>query len=277
MSGRYAPLSLEQLLELEGGALHFSTLKHIAESPLHFRHALTSPFEPSRAMRVGTVVHHLVLGRQGARDVVTWPDRRAGKAWEAFKAKHEAAGNEIVAAAEWEEAEPIAEAVREHEGARRLIAGARCEVPLRWTINGVHFATRGIDIVQPGLGIADLKMARSVSPRLFPREAMRMHYHVQLAAYEEGAIQNGIDTTGGVRLLAVESKPPYAVQIFRLTPALLELGRKQLALWIEQLKACAAAAHWPAYSQTEIDWDAPLDSLEIELDDEEDEAAPDAA
>lgn len=269
-------MSLDEILALEGGAIHFSSLKRIAESPLHFRHALTERREPSRAMRIGTVVHHLVLGRQGARDLVTWPDRRAGKAWEAFRARHEAAGNEIVASAEWDEAEPMAAAVRAHEGAHEWLAapGARFEVPIRWEMNGVPFASRGIDLVASG-AIADLKTARSVNPRLFTREALRMHYHVQLAAYEDGARQNGIDTSAGVRAFAVENKPPHAVQVYRLTPALLDLGRRELALWVEQLKACAIANHWPAYSQAELDWDAPPESLEIELDDDDDDdAAP---
>lgn len=251
--------------------INFSTIKHIAESPLHFRHVLEHGVKVTKAMRVGTVVHQLVLGKQGEREIVRYEGTRRGAAWEAFKAKHEVLGNEIVSNAEWEEAEPIAAAVLAHEGACELLDGARCEVPLRWEINGVPFATRGIDAIPFAGGIVDLKSARTANPRNFLREALKMHYHVQLALYEEGARQNGIDTSGGVRLIAAESKAPYPVQVFRLTPALLERGRKELALWIETLKACAAADHWPAYSLAELEWDVPPEAVELEFDDEDED------
>lgn len=265
-------MSLAEVLAREpDGALHFSTLKHIGESPLHFRHVLEHGVNVTRPMRVGTVVHHLVLGKQGDRDLVTWPDVRRGKAWEAFAAKHKALGNEVVSTAEWEDAEPIAAAVLAHHGAKELLAGARREVPVRWEINGVPFSTRGIDAITVALGIVDLKSARTANPKHFTREALKMHYHVQLALYEEGAKQNGIDTSGGVRLLAVESKAPYPVQVFRLTPALLERGRRELAMWIETLKACAMTNHWPAYSDAEIEWDAPPELVDLEFEDEDDD------
>ena len=290
-------MSLADILAREpDGALHFSTLKHIAESPLHFRHVLEHGVPVTAPMRIGTGVHRIVLGPQAGHDVVTWPDRRAGKAWEAFEAKHKALGNDILSKGEWAKAEEIAKAVEADERARSLIheVGARHEVPLRWEIDGVPFATRGIDLVHGGEavqfegpnrivgGIADLKSAKTANPRHFPREALRMHYHVQLALYEEGARQNGIDTSDGVRLIAAESKAPYPVQVYRLTPAALELGRKILAIWIETLKACAQANHWPAYSDAEIDLDAPPEAVELDFgdddeDDEDDEAAPDAA
>lgn len=282
-------MSLDAILACEhDGALHFSTLRHVAESPMHFMHVLKNGIKVTKPMRVGTGVHRIVLGPQKSHDVVTWPPRdspreepraiRRGKAWEAFKAKHEALGNEILSTSEWAEAEEIAAAVNAHERARSLIHehGARHEVPLRWEINGVPFSTRGIDLAAPG-GIADLKSTRTANPRHFTREALKMHYHVQLALYEEGAKQNGIDTSGGVRLIAAESKAPFPVQVYRLTPALLERGRRELALWIETLKACAAAAHWPAYSDAELEWDAPPEAVELDFGDDDDDEEDDEA
>jgi hypothetical protein len=39
------------------GFLHFSTLKHMARSPAHYREACVAPFEPTPVMRLGTLVH----------------------------------------------------------------------------------------------------------------------------------------------------------------------------------------------------------------------------
>ena len=250
------------------GTIHFSTLKHMADSAAHYRHACLNPLKPSKPMLIGTIVHRLVLGPQKDHDVVIFPDARRGKIWELFQKAH--TGDTIVTASEWEEAEPIADAILHDDVARRLLDGARFEVPLRWENNGIPCATRGIDIVG-AKSICDLKTSVSSKPRKFLRHAERMFYHAQLAHYEDGANANGIDTSEGVSLIAAETKPPYAVTIFEIPKDVLEWGRKQISLWIGTLRNCAAIDHWPAYSQSPVRWEMP--AWAIDDDEEEEEAA----
>lgn len=254
------------------GCLHFSTLKHIDDSPLHLRHVLANGIKVTKPMRVGTIVHRLVLGPQRDHDVVIYPGRRDGRMWDLFAKAH--ANDTIVTQSEWDEAEPIAAAVLRHPGALELLDGAGCEVPVRWDNNGIPCSTRGIDVVNDRRHIiADLKTTRSAHPRAFMRQAVGMHYHAQLAHYEDGALANGIDCSGGVKIIAVETKPPYPVTIFNLPPAVREAGRNKLSGWITTLKSCAEINHWPAYAQSEVEFELPLwMGSDLDEDDEEEAA-----
>ena len=253
------------------GALHFSTAKHAAESPAHFRHAIANPLEPTKAMRIGTIVHRIVLGPQRDHNVVIYPGTRNGHIWELFQKAH--ANDLIVTKSEWAEAEPIAEAIKAHDGAKELLDGARFEVPIRWENSGIPCSTRGIDLVHDrAKKIVDLKTTVCAKPRKFFRQAERMFYHAQLAHYEDGALANGIDTSGGVFLIAAETKPPYPVQIIEVPADVREWGRRQLSLWIGTLRNCAEIDHWPAYSQSPVRWELPVWAVDDDEDDE-DEAA----
>lgn len=253
------------------GALHFSTLKHVDDSPMHLRHAVVHGIKVTKPMRVGTIVHRIVLGPQQGHDVVIYPDKRMGKMWQLFEKAH--ANDTIVTQAEWEEAEPIAEAVLRDPKVVELLLGSRREVPIRWSNNGIPCSTRGIDVVNDALRIiADLKTTRCSKPRAFMRQAVGMHYHAQLAHYEDGALANGIDCSGGVKIIAVETKPPYPVTIFNLPQAVREAGRNKLAMWISTLKGCAEINHWPAYAQSEVEFELPL-WMGSDLDEDNDEEA----
>lgn len=265
--------ALDWLLKHEpDGALHFSTLKNIEQSPMHLRHYLRHGIRVTKPMRMGTIVHRLVLGPQQGHDVVIFPGRRAGVMWELFEKAH--ANDTIVTKAEWDEAEPIAEAVKRSAEAMRLLDGARLEVPVRWENLGVPCSTRGIDVVNDAQHvIADLKTTRSARPRAFMSQAARMFYHAQLAHYEDGAQANGIDTSGGVKLIAVESSPPYPVTVFNLPAQVRGVGRAKIAEWVERLRVCAEADHWPAYAQSEVEFELPMWGGDFEEDEEEEAAA----
>ncbi len=121
--------------------------------------------------------------------------------------------------------------------------------------------------------LADLKTVTSARPDELQREALRMHYHAQLAYYDTGARANRMDVSGGLYLICVERKDPYNVTVLEMTEGVLEHGKKSVGLWLEELKKCEAADHWPGYVQAPVPWQLPpwLDEDEDaeELDDEE--------
>ncbi len=86
--------------------LHFSRLKLIARSPLHYA---ASTVEETTAMERGSAVHSLVLG--GA-PVVAWEDGRPrrGKDFDAFAEQNQ--GALILTAKEHGKAKSIADAVK---------------------------------------------------------------------------------------------------------------------------------------------------------------------
>lgn len=249
------------------GTVHFSLLKYFARSPAHYaqacRDAHTGGREPTRAMRVGTAVHVMLFGMRPGHVVVCAPFKtRLSQGYKDFAEEYE--GADILTEPEWEDAKPIAAAVRRDPVAAPLLVG-RYEVPLRWTENGVDCATGGVDVIGDGW-IADLKTTTDTAPSAWSRKALAMQYAAQLMFYAEGCRQNRVDTSKGMYLIGVEDKAPYAVTVLRMTPDAEQLGRRCLSLWLEQLRACEASDDWPAYVQAPVDIVVP--AFMTDLDDE---------
>lgn len=230
--------------------VRFSNLKAMSLSPAHYEARVDEPFERTRAMRVGTVTHQLVLGPQPGKEVLRFHgEKRAGKAWEAFETAHP--NVEIATNPEWLEAEAIARAVLAHPKASELLAGTEREKQLEWELDGLPCATGGIDAIGCGR-LIDLKTTTSTEPRKWARQAHAMCYPAQLVWYQYGARANGL-TADELYLIGVETDRPYAVTPFKLTPATEEVGRRQIAAWLERLKRSLEDNHWPEYTQTVLD------------------------
>lgn len=225
--------------------LHFSQLKIIDKSPAHYKAALETPFEPTAAMRFGTLVHALVLGGE----FVVYDGERRGKAWTGFEEAN--AGKFIVTGTEHARAELVAAAVRRDPVARPLLEG---EKELAWwrELYGRPCAGR-VDVYRKGHHLVDLKTTACSQPEKFTRQALAMAYHAQMSMYRD-AMQH----TGPVYLIAVETVAPYAVTVMQLTERALLEGDKLNRMWLERLAACESADQWPAYVQQA--W--PLDIVE---------------
>lgn len=240
--------------------VHFTELRRIGQSPAHYLAALAEPKAPTAAMRFGTLCHARILGG----DVVVYHDARRGNAWKAFESEH--AKRLIVTQEEYDLSGRVAEAVFADPVAAPLIAGGRHEVAVDWTMLGRARATFGIDVLGPDY-VADLKTTSSVEPDQLRRAAQKMAYHAQLADYCEAARSLG-EHPKMARIIGVETSPPFAVTVLRLTPGRLEAGAKLVRLWMERLLACEAADEWPAYTQSELDWDVDEGPLEVMIDGE---------
>ncbi len=236
------------------GAVHFSNLKHFNQSPAHYRVSCETPFHATRDMRIGTGTHQIVLGPRLDKMVVVFKgDRRSGTKWEAFEEENR--GREILTQPEWDEAEEIAAAVLADPIARKYLEGRR-EQALAWTTDGIACATDGIDLVGANW-LADLKVTNCSKPERFSRLATNLFYHAQMAFYDDGAKANGIDTSGGLFLIAVESKAPFCVVVYRLPPETVDQGHKSNSIWLEKLRACEENDFWPGYVQNVVDLDLP--------------------
>jgi len=250
------------------GTVHFSDLKKFAQSPAHYRHSVECPRETSRPMRIGSLVDMALLTE--LQPLVYEGDRR-GKAWADFRLAH--LGQEIYTRAELEDAETIITAARRDPLAREYLGldnpERRTQVPLRWTVDGVPRSTRGVDVLI-GNKLVDLKVTNSTQPGRFVWHARRSLWHCQLADYAEACAQNGIDVSGGLFLVGIESSAPYPVTVLRMTPGALEAGRRCLASWMEMYRACADAGQWPGYAQSPVDLDVEMFDLSVGDGDEED-------
>lgn len=238
---------------------YFSDLKQFARSPAHYRHAVDHPTEATRGMRVGTAVHHRVLGGRRDRAVVVFPgDSRRGKDWTAFQALHarpDRRAVDILTQPEWDDSEGPATAVLTDPVAQTLLHCAEYEVPLEWDDAGMRCQTRGVDVVGPDY-IAELKVTNSAEPEKFGRLALGMFYHAQLAFYLGGCVATGRNVQLAY-IIAVEAAPPHAVTVLKLAPDVLAAGAKLCSAWMERLRVCEASNQWPGYAQSPVEWTLP--------------------
>lgn len=235
------------------GALHFSTLKYIAQSPAHYAHAVSRTDFNSPAMRIGRAVHALTL--QGIEATVYEGERR-GKAWAEFKEGRDVA--DVLNSAEWDKARRMRDAVMaDRDAAHLLSACSEREVEVEW-VRGGHPCKGRIDARSPDKrALLDLKTARTVEPRAFMRDAFRQSYHAQLPWYDFG--QGNADSWADQYVIAVESSEPFPVQVFRLSPLLIQQGHDLCDEWLAKLDACIASGGFGGgYRPGIVDWDAEL-------------------
>jgi hypothetical protein len=240
---------------------HFHDLKRFAKSPAHYLAGIGIEGADSAAFRFGRLVHCLVLG--GTVHVFEGA-RRAGKEWEAFLVGKEE--RDVYKVDEVLSAREVAEAVKANPIAAPYLKG-RHELPVEWTMHGRKVATRGIDILGSTF-VCDLKTTSNAEPHTFQRGALRYGYHAQCAMYVDAARSLGSDVTEAV-VIAVETSAPYAITVHRLSPRLLDEGRKLIRSWMERLQACEEADEWPGYTQSICDWDIVEDSFGLIIDGEE--------
>lgn len=241
--------------------LHFSTLKLMAKSPAHLRHAVETGWKPTRSMNVGTIAHAILLGG----DLVVFDGRRQGKKWEEFEAAHD--DQTIVTRTEYDQADAMAASVARHHIASRLLIGDH-ERPWVATMYGRKCAGR-IDVAGPHT--VELKTTNDAEPGRFQRQCLRMAYHAQLAWYQDARRALG-EAPGEAYIIGVESKAPYPVTVLHLTERALLEGRKLTRLWLERLAACEAADEWPGYVQSVVELDI-VEDAGLVIDGEEVEAA----
>ncbi len=241
----------------EDGSHHFSHIKHLAKSGKRYLHAVNSRFEPTRAMLVGTGVHHIVLGPRPGAAVLRYPgDSRRGKFWTEFVEAHP--GADILTEPEWEEAEEIATAVLTDPVAVARLTGARFETPLVWEDGGIKCSTSGVDIISnDGEELCDLKTTNTVEPEAWVRQAFKMHYPMQMVWYRRGARANGIPATRGLYLLGVETRAPFEVVELELTERMIDHAERTVSLWLEKLRVYRESNQWPGFAQSSVPMDVP--------------------
>lgn len=227
--------------------VRFSNLKRIALSPAHYKASLTEHVD-SPAMRLGRLVHHLVLG---GNPFVVWEGDRRGKAWLEFKEANDQA--EIATRSEADLAGQIALSVAGSDVAAPFLVGKR-EHAVKWTTMGRACSTMGIDLLGDGF-ITELKTASCTEPERFRRAALSMGYHAQLAWYRDAAHSLGWAPISDAYIVAVETRAPFAVTVMHLGDRALEEGAKLCRLWFERLLSCEAVDEWPSYVQSVVEFE----------------------
>lgn len=230
-------------------ACRWSNLKAFNDSAAHYRHRVQRDGEASASMRKGSALHSLLLGNQDA--VIEYSGRRAGKAWESFKADQNP-NAEILIASEMGAVREMRAAIERHRpssgpSAVELLSEGVKEQRIDWTAQGK--ACHGTPDVVGRRGV-ELKSTRSANPRWFLRDAERMLYHGQCAWYD-----NVTSPPDGWWIVAVESVPPFNVTVFRVDDAVLDVGRLLAARFFAALLECERTGVWDGYATAPVPWE----------------------
>lgn len=254
-----------QLVDPVTVPVRFSTLKLFAQSALHYWWAVQSGYEETLSMRIGSGAHAVLFGQP----YVQWTGKtRNGKAWDKFEQDN--AGTLILNQRELEQANAIADSIRRHATAMRLLfTGTKIETRLDWTWQDRAF--RSTPDAASRTHLVDLKCLRSAEPERVMWQSSKLHYHAQAALYRRALNSSGHNIKD-CYLVVVENKPPHPVTVMRFAESALEMGDRSCALWFEQLRACEAIGAYPGYTETIVDLELPgQDAFVFEGDEKEDE------
>lgn len=242
--------------------VNFSTLKLLGRSPAHYDHNLNNPSDDTDQRALGRAVHMAVFEPERFRaKVVPWDAQttggnskpRRGKEWDAFLLLN--AGKEILTADAFARCEAIQKAVRANPAAQvyLLDPDGRPEETLLWTATATTDAGAveieckvRLDWITPTATV-ELKTTKDGSPGGFGRQAFSLGYHTQ-AAWQIDARRAARSEDRPHVIVAVESAAPHVVQVYKVPPPAVDLGRETYQDWLDALARCRAAGDWPGYT-----------------------------
>jgi hypothetical protein len=247
-------------------AVNNSTLKNMAESPLHCFDAMKRARKATGAQDIGTAEHCMVLepDQFPPRYVVWTGGRRAGKEWDNFEAAN--LDKTIIKQEEYEHCVAMRNAVMAHPAAGPIFSsGGEAEKVILWKDpeTGLDCKAR-IDWLCGS--IVDLKTTKSANPRVFAASAARYRYHTQLAWYRWG-----VECATGLadwpcQIVAVESSPPHDVVVYTIDELTLAAGLEGCQGWLRRFAECKASGKWPGRFEGETTLNLP--NWAFESDDE---------
>lgn len=234
-------------------AISRSSLWLLSDSPEKFRWQMEHPEPPTPALVFGQLFHKMALQPETLQDefaIAPVCDRRTKEGKAAFAAFEEtAAGKTIVTADTVEQAQEMCKALMANDIARKLLAGEK-ETPFFWTddLTGEECKCRLDVLTKMGTTdiIVDLKTTDNAETDAFMRAAIKYGYDLQSAMYSEGYKAN----TGKEPVfvfVAIEKKPPYAVNILQADKLVLRRGYDIFRELIGTYHYCRESGNWYGY------------------------------
>lgn len=233
-------------------ALSKSAIDKLLECPAMYKAWLDGEEEEkdSTALRFGSLTHLLTLQPQEFDSQYAIQElsltTKEGKAWKASLPDDV----EIIKAADYEKAQLMAEAVRDHPQAKMLFQNYVAEQAIYWTLDGIPCKAKP-DIVAEIHGrryIADLKTTDSANPESIRKSIAKWGYHRQAAWYLSGMEAIGKPCEEFI-FIFIDKKAPYLVTMCTLDNEALAQGMQECLRAVEHLKECQASNTWPCYTR----------------------------
>lgn len=285
MSDLHLGIPFEHYRATDG--VNVSSLKHMAVSPLHYRHVMEHGGAPKRAFALGNVTHAAILEPQlVGLHYVTQPETRtdakgktikfvrSGKYWEAFQERNQS--RMIVTQSESDTAWRIQRRVWQNAAAAKLLDGGESEVSVMWTHpdTGVpckcridKLARSASDSVRVRTAIVDIKTTGNIER--FAADCYNYKYHWQAAFYQDAMrVVTGEELP--VYFIAVEKAEPHDCVVYRVSDEMLQVGRDEYTKALERVVECTASGQWPGISTDVAElylppWAMPRDTEATEM------------
>lgn len=158
-------------------------------------------------------------------------------------------GREIVSQDDYDAAQRMAEVLLRHPAARWVFsASGQRELSAFWIdpITEVPCKMR-LDFLRDDDLVADPKTTQDASPAGFRRAIESYGYHYQEAHYRAGMEVLGRPCRGWL-WVAQEVAPPYAVGVYALDAAAVQLATDERARVLERIARARQTGEWPAYA-----------------------------
>lgn len=231
-------------------AISRSELWKISESPEKFRYYKDFPQEPTDALLFGQAFHKMALEPETFYDEFDFApdvDRRTSVGKEVYAEwAAQAEGKTIVPRPMMQQIGCMCEALKNDTYAAKLLTGQK-ERSFFWTDADTgepcKCRTDNLYLGKKGLLIVDLKSCADASYEAFSRDVFKYGYDFQAAMYSEGvkAVTN-MDAT--FVFVAVEKKPPYAINIFYVDDAVREHGYDTFRTLLGIYHDCKLTDNW---------------------------------
>lgn len=235
-------------------AVNHSSLRRMAESPLHYRHAKDQPASGATdAMRIGTALHVHMLERERFSDLVAVSPVFSGKGSVALRADWQALHEGMCVIDDSEHAQVLGmgRAISAHPEARKYAEkpGLR-EVVVVWIDEATGLKCKArCDKFFPTIGLGvDIKTTRDASPEAFEKSIADYGYHTQLAFYAQG-VRAATKSTAEFIIVAVENESPHGCAVYEVDPDAIAIGEAYCRHWLARVAECEKSGVWPGYSQ----------------------------
>jgi exodeoxyribonuclease VIII len=244
-------------------------LKVLNRSPLHFWDRFINPdrvpFEPTPAMKLGTLAHCAILEpEEFDKRYIVVPEgiNRTTKEGKQLWADLLATGREPVKSETWYQVLGMAQAVMRHP-LYALIRDAVKEKPLFWQCKDTGVQCRALPDVLiapcdawPNGLILDLKTTGDIAPETFARRVWDGDMLIQ-AGYYSQAFYAAYGCWPVFGWIAVETDRPHAVKFYAATESQIEYGNAECLRLLRIYADCAAADNWPAYGDDITELELP--------------------
>ncbi len=247
-----------------------------AKTPKHVRHEMDNPKPSTPAQSLGSATHTGVLERERFLDAYTYVGQCQAKVKSGSRCTNAASfihsevgwvcgthlnvhgeegldeSREIITEKQYETVLAMREAVWAHPMARGLLQDAEgvFEGVYVWrdSATGELCKLRVDAWIKSRGAIVDLKSTADASYRAFQRTTVNFGYHHQGGFYRMGIEEEHPAQHQHHYLIAVESEPPYAVAVYRLSEDSLDAGQRTAERNLARYAECKRSGVWPGYS-----------------------------